>query len=234
MKAFLMILFLAGSLHARRSVNQNYVLVFDVCPKSYPFAFDYGTKCCTKAYEGKFWSSNRCPGKAAYCPASKCEDSVLTCTVNCEYEYCVHIVKIGYMSREYNGDYYFEFSNNVEAHRPVYVKRSGGKCIWWHYRYRHWWVGPCENIGRNAGYAYLDEDYTCPFDGAKQTWRRGGSDQLIRGGRTIPMVLASAGAKRPKDLSGTAGVNAIFRNGRYKQQCRSVYRSKRFTCQRNN
>jgi hypothetical protein len=32
---------------------------------------------------------------------------------------------------------------------------TNDKCVWWHQQYRHWWVGPCENVGTNSGFAYL-------------------------------------------------------------------------------
>ena len=50
------------------------------------------------------------------------------------------------------------------------------KCLWWHRQYHHWWIGPCDKIGKNEGYAYIDEDVSCPQGGI---WRRGGSDEFI-------------------------------------------------------
>jgi len=47
-------------------------------------------------------------------------------------------------------------------------------CLSWHARYRHWWLGPCTHRGRNAGYAWLEEDGRCPYDG--RVWREAGSD----------------------------------------------------------
>jgi hypothetical protein len=135
------------------------------------------------------------------------------------------------MSPEYNGQYKFfdlkgfSVQGFLEGNRPVYEKN--GKCVWWHRQYRHWWVGPCENVGLNAGYAYAENDIECPFG---SLWRRGGSDEILHNVQIEVMVIASSGGDIPNRSSGTAGVNAVIRNGRYKQTCRPVYRNGRFRC----
>jgi hypothetical protein len=65
--------------------------------------------------------------------------------------------------------------------------------------HRHWWLGPCSHQGQNAGYAWLEEDGRCPYDGkvggecrrgagGLQVWREGGSDVMQE-----EMVVARAG-----------------------------------------
>jgi hypothetical protein len=52
------------------------------------------------------------------------------------------------------------------------------------FRYRHWWVGPCENLGTNSGYAYMEIGFDCPKNSGtwmNVEWRRGGSDQRLSG-----------------------------------------------------
>ena len=31
-------------------------------------------------------------------------------------------------------------------------------CIAWHGQYRHWWITHCTTVGRNQGFAWLEED----------------------------------------------------------------------------
>jgi len=52
-------------------------------------------------------------------------------------------------------------------------------CISWHGLYRHWWMGPCTHMGKNAGVGWLEEDGMCPYDGS--VWRAGGTDRLMKG-----------------------------------------------------
>jgi hypothetical protein len=154
------------------------------------------------------------------------------------------------MPTEYNGHYGLDCQNIfLEGNRAIFEK--DGKCVWWHRQYRHWWIGPCENVGWNAGYAYAEEDFDCPD--LEQTWRRGGSNEILHGACVLVEQLTPAvedvsstsyssqfhsGEKpasnsdgyAPKQTSATVGVNAVIRNGRYKQICRPVYRNGRFRC----
>merc|ERR1712179_582560 len=34
----------------------------------------------------------------------------------------------------------------------------------WIATYNYWWVGPCSNVGHNAGFAYLENRTRCPYD----------------------------------------------------------------------
>ena len=76
----------------------------------------------------------------------------------------------------YDGAYSSKgFSNS----KQVFIKTDDdNKCIWWHRRYRHWWIGTCDNIGTNSGYAYISNDVQCP-DASNINWRRGGSDEYL-------------------------------------------------------
>jgi hypothetical protein len=131
------------------------------------------------------------------------------------------------MSTEYNGHYQFDFhSGFLEGNRPVY--QNNRNCVWWHRQYRHWWVGPCENVGLNDGYAYIEQDVNCVIGGVEM--RRGGTDEIIHGAYINMYLSAAAGGWKPDQSSSTAGVNAIIRNGRYKQTCRMVYKNGRFSC----
>ncbi len=89
-------------------------------------------------------------------------------------------------------------------------------------------MGPCENVGMNSGYAYAEEDVDCPA--AAKVWRKGGSDIIIQDVELFFYTAAGAGGDSTQQSSGTAGVNAIIRNGRYKQTCRMVYKNGRFRC----
>jgi hypothetical protein len=135
------------------------------------------------------------------------------------------------MPPEYNGIYYFDkLIDSFEGNRPVYQRN--GKCVWWHQQYRHWWVGPCENVGLNTGYAYAKEDSACPTH--EQTWRRSGSNEFIRDAHVSEFPTDSSASAAAADLlswsSATSGVNVIIRNGRYKQTCRPVYKNGKFKC----
>jgi hypothetical protein len=132
------------------------------------------------------------------------------------------------MSPEYNGRYQFDSDYGfLEGNRPVFEKT--GECVWWHRQSRHWWVGPCENVGLNDGYAYGEGDSHCPSS-HELVWRRGGSDEIIHDVVVYKSFMAASGGHKPDHSSGTAGVNAIIRNGRYKQTCRPVYRNFSFRC----
>jgi hypothetical protein len=133
------------------------------------------------------------------------------------------------MPPEYNGSYSILHDENIflEGNRPVFEKN--GICLWWHHQYRHWWIGPCENVGSDDGYAFAEEDFDCPS--FEQTWRRGGSNEILHDAHvSIIYVEAQAVSHMAEESSATAGVNAIIRNGHYKQICRPVYRSGRFRC----
>jgi hypothetical protein len=132
------------------------------------------------------------------------------------------------MPPEYNGYYNYDHKNIfLEGNRAIFEK--DGTCMWWHRQYRHWWIGPCENVGLNDGYAYGEEDFDCPH--SVQTWRRGGSNEILHGAHVlISRAHSQAYGYIPEESSATVGVNAVIRNGIYKQICRPIYRKGKFRC----
>jgi hypothetical protein len=135
------------------------------------------------------------------------------------------------MSSEYNGIYSFNsLKDSFEGNQPVY--QMNGKCVWWHRQYRHWWVGLCENVGLNTGYAFAKEDVDCPS--YEQTWRRGGSDEFLNGVHVYTKYYEAAGSSYYSPpiswSSATAGVNSVIRNGRFRKNCRPVYKNGKFKC----
>jgi hypothetical protein len=141
------------------------------------------------------------------------------------------------MPPEYNGIYSFDIMNDyLEGNRPVYQRN--GKCVWWHLQYRHWWIGPCENVGMNTGYAYVKKDSDCPS--YEHIWMRGGSDEFLHNVR-VSLIYFDRAPVAPAIPSGdgtldwstaTAGVNSIIRNGQYKRICQPVYRHGRHRCRK--
>ena len=242
LKQFLFISCLYSSLFIAsdcRKIKREDIFDFEVCPESHPFAFKQGQQCCktrSNATEAT-WSLQTCDDESVNCPASRCEDLPQACNL-CKICGKFNYFQIKKISPEYDGTYNFDYDQGfLEANRPVYQKLlTNDKCVWWHQQYRHWWVGPCENVGTNSGFAYLEQDFTCPIsrNGDQMIWRRGGSDDVIPDVETFISISMDrvAGAKQQVRLSGTAGVNAIIRNGRYRQECRFVYRNGQFKCEK--
>ncbi len=84
-------------------------------------------------------------------------------------------------NNEYDGRYVF--GSKYSDGKQVFEKED--KCIWWHRQYRHWWIGPCENVGTNSGFAYIQPDLRCPMLSSglawiEIDWRRGGSNEPIK------------------------------------------------------
>jgi hypothetical protein len=130
------------------------------------------------------------------------------------------------MSPEYNGRYPC-LTGFLEGNRPIFEKN--GKCVWWHQQHGSWWVGPCEKVGLNDGYAYAKEDVDCPH--ITRVWRRCGSDAILRDVKVeLNVQCASSAAGETHQSSATAPVNYIIRNGYYKQTCQLVYRRRKFRC----
>ena len=138
----------------------------------------------------------------------------------------------------------------IEANRPIFsgLNERTGKCLWWHHQYRHWWIGPCDLISQNAGFAYIQEDVSCPgkckteegADGMhycsseeSMTWRRGGSDEIIINVKMrIETIAASpAGGSEVTETTSSIGISAVIQDGtRYKQSCRFRYVQGKFVC----
>jgi hypothetical protein len=227
MSTFFWIFFFVIQSQAGRIRREEDIFDFEVCPESHPYAFSRGQKCCSKQNlnETEFWISDACEADAIDCAATQCEDLNEDCyrslSVTGESDHGGIYKKIDYL----------------EANRPIYKKEEGDSCIWWHQPYRHWLIGPCENVGTYSGYAYLEEDTSCPelYNGRKATWRRGDSDEVIVGFSATPKVqdcCAQTLAVEPSSSGPTAGVNVIVREGKYKQSCRFVIRNGQFRCEK--
>lgn len=190
-------------------IKKENVLEFIVCPQSHPIAINQGRQC----------SMPFNVGKTIKCKSSRCEHFYPTCDVT------LFIKGID--------DYDKIYSQNsfLEANRPIFQDED--KCVWWKYPNRNWWIGPCENVGTNSGFAYMEEDLDCPFD-QPATWRKCGTDEVVKdlsiSGAAVGEAAAASSATDTTATSGTAAVNSIIRSGKYQQKCRFVYRNGRFRC----
>jgi hypothetical protein len=73
-------------------------------------------------------------------------------------------------------------------------------------------MGKCENVGQNAGYAYLSSDETCPLVPEYLelgVWRRGGSNKLLTG--YTRQAAFSADGHKPQELSSTVSFFVVYR-----------------------
>jgi hypothetical protein len=170
-----------------------------------------------------------CQGEAVNCLSPPCEEFKIKCARrHLDYFYFENA------SPEYSKSDFIRCFNGCSLESNQQVFKSDDKCVWWHLQYHHWWVGPCEKVGLNDGYAYGEEDVDCPTD--VKTWRRGGSNEILQVAivQLFPQeggfASSPSSADEPDESSGTAGVNLITRNGQYKQICRPVYRNGRFRC----
>ena len=55
-----------------------------------------------------------------------------------------------------NADNVYFFNNE-----PIFVNENGNKCIW-KQDINMWWIGNCEEIGQNKGFAYMN-NCQCPW-----------------------------------------------------------------------
>ena len=226
---------------------------FGICPESHPFAFQSGQQCCS---ERSNWPDTYCEGDAIYCNSNSCEDHSSCCGQCCPSFknsrcFASESLEIENLSPDYDGGY--SKTNNLEANRPIFegVEEQEGKCMWWHRFYRHWWIGLCDDIGDNAGFAYIAEDLSCPSECIRKveegvficprrsiTWRRGGSNEVISGvivTAVISQIYAQAEAHEPTDTTSSVGVSAVTQEvTRYKQSCRFVRRNGSFVCLKKN
>ena len=236
------------------------VLDFEICPSSHPYAFNFGQKCCSEQGSLIQWSETLCNGEVVNCNSSSCEE-FRSCSFGKLKNSGLNVwaqafITIKNLAASYDGMYHFQAKGGeysyVEANRPIFqgIDEREGECMWWQRQHRHWWIGPCANIGNNAGFAYIEEDVGRPAecktdmskdnvcsDEIKMTWRKGGSDELIQN-----LVLQShhtfqlsAGENDIDETTSYAGVNAVIQDRtRYKQSCRFVKRSGGFVCRKRN
>jgi hypothetical protein len=199
---------------------------FDLCPESHPSAFDCGGKCCKPdTFEATLsWSGASCQGEVINCSGLTCENDKTEC------DFSIFIQ--GPENKEFEEDY--ELTKYLEANRPLYS--NGENCIWWYRAERHWWIGSCENIGTNVGFAYLEQDYDCPVN-SNIIWRRRITNEaisLVIYPRTTTIEAATARPGSSSDyshfLGGTSGVNVVKQNRRYRQSCTPKYIRGQFSC----
>jgi hypothetical protein len=197
--------------------SQGDILEFQVCPESHPIAFHFGQKCCSHldVVVDATWPSNKCDGEAISCPALSCEDQKSSCNPNL------------FVASSSGGEVY-SMIEYLEGNRPIYINDKKETCIWWNKENRHWWWGPCENVGTSSGNAYLQEDNSCPL-GLVATWRSSGSDEVIKD-LTVNGLFAQAVAGQVVVSSGTAAVNVIVREGTYQQSCRFKFHNGKYKC----
>jgi hypothetical protein len=215
LKLFLLLIAFAVGL----TKQEEDIVNFEVCPESHPFAFQFGQKCCSfGSFENMSWSSDTCEGEAINCLASSCEDRKSTCNPTVGVFY-LNVTDI------------YEMVEYLEENRPIYIDGYNETCIWWIRANRHWWWGPCENVGTNSGNAYLPEDNSCP-DYPERTWRRSGSNELYN---DLDIFVGnkkgcSAFGHKVETISGTVGVNVIVIEGTYKQSCRFKFQNGKYKC----
>ena len=232
--------------------EEEVIFDFGICPKSHPFAFQSGQQCCSKRSN---WPDTNCEGDAIYCDSNSCEDHWSCCGPSCPLfrGALSETLEIENLSPDYDGRY--RRTRHLEANRPIFEvfhgARQNDKCMWWRHFSRHWWIGLCDDIGDNAGFAYIDEDLSCPSECIPEvefgdfvcpersiTWRRGGSNEVINGVTVtidIDRYEGVSAAIESSDNTGAAGVNAVTQEvTRYKQSCRFVRRNGSFVCLKKN
>ena len=238
------------------SEDEETIFNFGVCPESHPFAFESGQQCCSKRTN---WFDNGCEGEAINCDSTTCEDHT-SCCGNCCPTYRIsscestEFLKIEKLSPDYDGIYWK--SEYLEANRPIFGGKDGrkDKCMWWQHLNRHWWIGECDAIGDNAGFAYIDEDLGCPTECRSDleagqdlpcnestiTWRRGGSNEPVEGVIMSTNIFylgfgAVSGEERSTNTTIAVGENAVIQSGtRYRQDCTFKRINGKFNCVKKN
>jgi hypothetical protein len=218
-------IFFQSSLVANLSIQYNQH-EFDLCPESHPSAFDCGGKCCKpdtfKATPS--WSGASCQGEVINCSGLTCESYEIDCTAS--------ILIQETEKEEFDG--FYTQTNYSEANRPLYS--YGENCIWWYRAERHWWIGSCQNVGTNDGFAYLETDDDCPGN-SEGIWRSGITNEVLSlvnyPGTTLrpsPTARPGSGSDYLRFLGGTSGVNVVKQNRRYRQSCTPKYIRGQFSC----
>jgi hypothetical protein len=195
---------------------------FDLCPPSHPRAFDFGRKCCKPdRFVTTSWSGASCKGEIIYCSGLACED---------DRTQCINLISIYKTeNKDFDGDY--KPTNFSEANRPLYA--SGENCIWWYRAERHWWIGSCENVGTNYGYAYLEDDDDCPGN-SEGIWRSGTTNEVLYFQHHFfaPFGYPFAASYPSPSLGGTSGVNVVKQNRHYRQTCKPKYIRGQLRCKK--
>jgi hypothetical protein len=196
---------------------------FDLCPPSHPRAFDFGGKCCKPDpdEETPSWSEASCKGEVIYCSGLTCENDETICTGT--------ILIQETENEEFDG--FYTQTDYSEANRPLYA--SGENCIWWYRAERHWWIGSCQNVGTNEGFAYLETDDDCPGN-SEGIWRSGITNEVLsfQHNELVVAPVPVAGSDPSPSLGGTSGVNVVKQNRHYRQTCKPKYIRGQLRCQK--
>jgi hypothetical protein len=167
------------------------------------------------------WSGASCKGEVIYCSGFTCED---------DETHCTNLISIE--GTEYGAfDGWYNPTNYSEANRPLFA--NGENCIWWFRAERHWWIGSCENVGTNYGYAYLEDDDDCPgnYEGI---WRSGFTNEVLsfQHNEIALAPVPVAGSDPSPSLGGTSGVNVVKQNRHYRQTCKPKYIKGQLRCKK--
>ncbi len=214
-----------------------------VCPANFDRAFANGSQCChySENYKTTVKVAPRltslCPsGESAPCPdGSGCEDNPPSCFEFFELE--------GF-GKDYDGFYNFDTKHQYEASKQLYVLEpdfqvQGDKCIWWFRPCRRWWLGHCEHVGTNTGFAYIDADVVCPHP-EEQRWMNPETGKYFVDIRNYSAErckhfadgTAVCGATSTSPLSSVAsnGENAVVVNNRYVEMCSWRFSNGAWSC----
>ena len=231
---WLIIFLICGQVAAKEEED---LFDFGVCPESHPFAFESGKQCCS---ERSNWSYTFCKGISIDCESSSCKDYV-SCCRNCS---CSSIttgcssnmtVEIENLSPDYDGRYLM--ARNLEANQPIFVglDKMEGKCMWWHGQNRRWWIGLCNDIRDNVGFAYINEDLGCHSECRHEeetgyeflcpeissTWRRGGSNEGITGVTLTRIQALQATSAEDQKTNILSTVRFHFKEARRRRKRRT-------------
>ena len=198
-------------------LQEESILEFALCPKSNPYVKEEGKVCCKEHLRSRFGC-----GESVDCPSIRCENADNPCDVKS--------INFTNMSPKYDGEY-LKLEDILEANRPIFQRNE--TCIWWHRPSRHWSIGPCENVGSEDGFAYIENDDICPFS---KIWQRNDTHETIPDiditGNVLYFPTESSG-QRSGYQSGIAAVNVVISRGIYKQQCKFKYRNGIYKCTKN-
>ena len=199
---------------------------FELCPATHPAAFDKGRQCCNSSSS---WSSPTCNGESIDCFGPPCEPFWTDCSTLYAFIDNTRCLYFDAIAEE--GEKYYRDANR-------YVYEFDGTCMWWRRPGRHWWVGSCDDVGTDAGYAYLEEDLDCPVgfrEGGK--WKRRDTNEILDGlegtrdpNKQVPCGFAS-GSNVVDSPGGFVGVNFIKQDNHYTQKCKPIPFQGRFICE---
>ena len=176
-------------------------------------------------------SEPTCPEESVPCLNPPCEDAYSRCSPHMVL-FDENVSKDPNFSGE-GGVSFTVINRYLMANRPIY--QSDQTCMWWHRSGRRWWIGYCEDLGTDYGFAYLEEDFNCPSRG---TWRRRDNEERISDlvdsnlDFKVGYICNLCGAPfvELEFLTAAVGVNFVKQNNRYQQPCVSKFIGGRFKC----